>query len=98
MEALISIGIIIVVLAGGLFLFNKLMGYKKGNITIDLDERYIDYNEYIQAIQQDLKSKGRNVTYEGDGRFIIDGKKYIFLERNVSMGGVPLQRTILKPE
>ncbi|TYR98639.1 hypothetical protein FZC84_14410 [Rossellomorea vietnamensis] len=86
------------VAVGGLLLFNTLMGYKKGNITIDLDERYTDFNEYIQAIQQDLKSKGRDVKYEGDGRFTIDGKKYIFLERNVSMGGVPLQRTILKQE
>jgi hypothetical protein len=98
MDAIISLGIFAIVFAGGLFLFNTLMGYKKGNITIDLDERYIDYNEYIQAIKQDLESKGREVKYEGNGKFVIDGKRYLFMERNVSMGGVPLQRTILKPE
>lgn len=98
MEALIGLGIFILVLAGGLFLFNTLMGYKKDHIVIDFDERYFQYNEYIQAIQRKMESKGRDVKYEGDGRFIIDGKKYLFIERNVSMGGVPLQRTILKPE
>mgnify|MGYP005831967419 CR=1 FL=1 len=98
MEALIGLGIFILVLAGGLFLFNTLMGYKKGHIVIDFDERYFQYNEYIQAIQRKMESKGRDVKYEGDGRFVIDGKRYLFIERNVSMGGVPLQRTILKPE
>ncbi|RIW33995.1 hypothetical protein D3H55_10380 [Bacillus salacetis] len=98
MEAMISLGIFIVVFAGGLFLFNTLMGYKKGNITLDLDDRYIDYKEYTQAIQRELENKGHNVKYEGNGTFTIDGKRYLFMERNVSMGGAPLQRTILKPE
>jgi hypothetical protein len=98
MDAIISLGVVILVFAGGLFLLNMLMGYKKGNIVIDFDERYIDYNEYIHAIQQELESQGRDVKYEGNGRFVIDGKHYLFMERNVSMGGAPLQRTILKPE
>ncbi|EDL65628.1 hypothetical protein [Bacillus sp. SG-1] len=98
MEALIGLGIFILVLAGGLFLFNTLMGYKKDHIVIDFDERYFQFNEYIQAIHRELEKRGRDVKYEGDGRFVIDGKSYLFIERNVSMGGVPLQRTILKPE
>ncbi|WP_421383066.1 hypothetical protein ACOJQI_02085 [Bacillus salacetis] len=98
MDAIISLVIFALVFAGGLLLFNTLMGYKKGNIVIDFDERYIDYNEYIQAIQQELESKGREVQYEGNGRFVIDGMPYLFMERNVSMGGAPLQRTILKPD
>ncbi|WHY62493.1 hypothetical protein [Cytobacillus firmus] len=81
-----------------LFGFNWLMGYRKNHITIDLDERYVDFKEYVEAIQSELVNHGREVSYIGNRKFIIDGKTYIFIERNVSMGGVPLQRTILKPE
>ncbi|SFL35951.1 hypothetical protein SAMN04487943_101150 [Gracilibacillus orientalis] len=88
----------IIMIIGLFLLFNWLMGYKKGNIIIDLDDRYINYSEYISAIQKKLESEGKDVEYKGDRRFIIDGKKYMFIERNVSMGGVPLQRTILQPE
>ncbi|WP_456272546.1 hypothetical protein [Bacillus sp. AK031] len=98
MELILTTTGIILLIAGSLFLFNWLMGYKKHHITIDLDERYIDYNDYIQAIQKDLEGRGHKVNYIGDRRFLIDGKTYLFIERNVSMGGVPLQRTILKPE
>ena len=78
--------------------FNWLMGYRKNHITIDLDERYVDFKEYVEAIQSELVNQGREVSYIGNRKFVIDGQTYIFLERNVSMGGVPLQRTILKPE
>ncbi|GAA0415974.1 MAG: hypothetical protein ACQEWU_07205 [Bacillota bacterium] len=78
--------------------FNWVMGYGKGNIAIDLDERYVNYAEYVKAIQYELVKQGREVNYKGDGIFIIDGRSYIFIERNVSMGGIPLQRTTLKPE
>ncbi|MGN7177233.1 hypothetical protein BK139_14060 [Paenibacillus sp. FSL R5-0490] len=81
-----------------LFGFNWIMGYRKNHITIDLDERYVDFKEYIEAIQSELVNQGREVSYVGNRKFIIDGRTYIFIERNVSMGGVPLQRTILKPE
>ncbi len=81
----------------GLAFFNFLMGYRTGNITMDLDDRYIDLNKYVKAIMAELESQGRAVEYKGNRRFIIDGKPYTFIERNVSMGGVPLQRTILKP-
>ncbi|MGB8001565.1 MAG: hypothetical protein WCF60_15920 [Anaerobacillus sp.] len=77
--------------------FNWLMGYRKNHIQIDLDERYLDFNEYIRAIKKELESQGREVDYLGHRRFMIDNKPYMFIERNVSMGGVPLQRTILKP-
>ncbi|MEH6990822.1 hypothetical protein [Cytobacillus firmus] len=81
-----------------LFGFNWLMGYRKNHITIDLNERYVDFKEYVEAIQSELVNQGREVSYIGNRKFIIDGKTYIFIERNVSMGSVPLQRTILKPE
>jgi hypothetical protein len=98
MGSIITGVVVIAVLLGAFFLFNWLMGYKKNHIVIDFDERYIDYNKYVKAIQQELESRGKDVKYEGNYRFIIDGKRYLFIERNVSMGGVPMQRTILKPE
>ncbi|WP_371018135.1 hypothetical protein [Pseudalkalibacillus sp. JSM 102089] len=77
--------------------FNWLMGYRKNYIQIDLDERYIDYNEYVRALKNELSGQGKEVEYLGNRKFKIDGKRYVFIERNVTMGGVPLQRTILKP-
>ncbi len=77
--------------------FNWLMGYRKNHIQIDLDERYIDYNEYVRALKNELSGQGKDVEYLGNRKFKIDGKKYLFIERNITMGGVPLQRTILKP-
>ncbi|WP_347551760.1 hypothetical protein ABFG93_06875 [Pseudalkalibacillus hwajinpoensis] len=72
-------------------------GYRKDHITIDFNERYMDFNEYIKAIRSELVSQGKEVDYLGHRHFMIDGKPFVFIERNVSMGGVPLQRTILKP-
>jgi hypothetical protein len=77
--------------------FNWLMGYRKDHIIIDLDERYVDFGEYVKAIEYELVKQGREVSYKGNRNFIIDGRSYTFIERNISMGGVPLQRTILKP-
>lgn len=93
MFIIITILIISIVL---LLLFNWLRGYKKGNIIIDFDERYFNFNEYTEAIKKKLEDDGREVVYKGNGKFEIDGKEYLFIERNVSMGGVPVQRTILK--
>ncbi|MFD2923232.1 hypothetical protein [Halobacillus naozhouensis] len=92
--------IIVLLVAFGLILFgfNWLMGYKKNHIVIDFDERYQDYKEYIGAIQRELVNQGRVVSYKGNSRFLIDGQVYVFVESNISMGGAPLQRTILKPE
>jgi hypothetical protein len=91
--------ILFLVILGLCFIgFNWLMGYRKNHITIDLDERYVDFKEYIEAIKSELANQGREVSYIGNRKFIIDGQTYFFIERNVSMGGVPLQRTILKPE
>ncbi len=74
------------------------MGYRKGNITIDFDERYFNQKDYIAAIQKKLESQGRIVYYQGNNLFNIDGHTYLLIERNVSMGGIPLQRTILRRE
>ena len=89
----LMIAVIIASLTG----FNWLMGYRKNHIQIDLDDRYIDYNEYVRALKSELRAQGREVDYLGDRKFNIDGNTYMFIERNVTMGGVPLQRTILKP-
>lgn len=88
---------IVVVGIGSFFLFNWLMGYRKGHIQIDFNERYMDHKAYVQAIEAELDRKGYQANYEGDFTFRINGKPYVFIERNVPMGGVPLQRTILKP-
>ncbi|KGA97705.1 hypothetical protein AJ85_05910 [Alkalihalobacillus alcalophilus ATCC 27647 = CGMCC 1.3604] len=79
-------------------LFNYLMGYKKNHIIIDFDQRYTKLDEHTKAVQQELQNQGKMVKYLGNRRFLIDEKPYIFTERTINTGGVPLQRTILVPE
>ncbi|RFA35507.1 hypothetical protein CAI16_08420 [Virgibacillus dokdonensis] len=93
-----SIILIPLAIVGGLFFFNFLSGQGKGKIVFDLDKRYVNYGEYIQAILQELKKQGKQAFYEGNGRFIIDGSPYTFIEWNVNLGGVPTQRTVLKQD
>lgn len=98
MDIMINLVIGLVVFSLLFLGFNWLMGYQKGNIIIDLDTRYRTLNkEYIEAIIENLEDRGKTAQYEGNRQFLIDGKRYTFTEKNVSMGGAPLQRTVLKP-
>ncbi|WP_254901276.1 hypothetical protein [Tuberibacillus sp. Marseille-P3662] len=96
MSFLIKLMMVFAVPAWFLYVFNKLMGYRKGNITIDLDNWYTDFDDHIEAVKQELGKQGRTVTYQHNRHFIIDGKSYILMKRDVPMGGAPLQRTILQ--
>lgn len=94
---MVNIMLIIVTVVALILFFNWLMGHKKGNIIIDFEERHFNRNEYVATIHSKLESEGREVSYEGNSLFLIEGKKYLFLERNVNVGGVPVRRTILQP-
>lgn len=82
----------------GLFFLNWLLGYKKGNITLTLDDRYTDLNEYAEAIEAELKKEGKQAVYKGGQNFLVDGKLYEFFDRTVPIGGIPTQQTILEPK
>lgn len=90
--------IILIVAVGAMFWFYYvfLLGYRKKSITLTFDNRYYSLDEHVAAIEQKLTLDGRSVRYLGDRQFVIDGKTYLFLERTVSVGGVPMQQTILK--
>lgn len=80
------------------FGFNKIMGYRKGNITLELDGRYTSLTDQANAVTKELMKQGKSAEYKGEGHYLIDGLSYVIHKRNVSMGGVPLERTILVPE
>ena len=81
-----------------LFFLNWLLGYKKGNITLTLDDRYTDLEEYAEAIEVELKKEGKQAVYKGGRKFHVDGKLYEFFDRTVPIGGIPTQQTILEPK
>ncbi len=93
-----TILVIIAVFALALIGFNILMGYKKGNISLELDGRYENLTDRARAITEELEKQGKIVEYNGEGHFHINGAPYVVLVRNVSMGGAPLERTVLIPE
>jgi hypothetical protein len=81
-----------------LFFMNWLLGYKKGNITLTLDNRYSDLKEYAKAISEELEQEGKQAVYKGGREFFVDGKLYEFSDRTVPIGGFPTQQTILQPK
>lgn len=90
---IITIGVFVL----ALFVFNLLMGYRKGRITLDLNKRYTNLSEQSKEVTRELKQQGRSVEYQGDGYYVVNGKLYVVRMQNVAMGGIPLQRTVLKP-
>lgn len=70
----------LVILAGGLFLFNWIMGYPKDTITFDLNDRYVNHKEYIKAVQRELERQGKTVKYTDYCEFLINGKSYLLIE------------------
>lgn len=80
------------------FFFSYLLGFKKKNITMTFDDRFYTLDEHVKAIEQKLKQDGKQVEYLGNRRFLVSGKRYLFVERTVSMSGVPMQQTILEFE
>ncbi|WP_432353120.1 hypothetical protein [Sporosarcina sp. A2] len=90
----ITIGTFVAVLFG----FNMLMGYRKGTITLDLDGRYTNQQEQANAVTDELKKQGKAAEYKGNGQFVVNGLSYVLQKRNVAMGGVPLERTVLIPK
>lgn len=90
---IITIGIFVILLLG----FSKLMGYHKGNITLDLNKRYTNLSKQAEEVTRELKKQGRSVEYQGDGYYIVNGKSYVVKQHNVAMGGAAVQRTVLKP-
>lgn len=81
-----------------LFVFNMLMGYRKENITLTLDGRYTNLTDQANAVIKELEKRGSTVEYKGDGQYVVDGRSYVVLKRQVSMGGAPLERTVLVPQ
>lgn len=81
-----------------LFFFNMLMGYRKGNISLELDGRYTSLTDQANAVTAELKKQGKTAEYKGDGQYLVDGRSYVVLKRQVPMGGVPLERTVLVPQ
>ncbi|UOQ42625.1 hypothetical protein MUN89_11615 [Halobacillus salinarum] len=72
-----------------------LLGYKKGTIIIDLDEKYLVFNQnYVNAIIEELSKQGKTAVYIDYRRFSIDGRDYIAHELHWGF----LQRTLLKPD
>ncbi|MFZ4452416.1 hypothetical protein [Salibacterium aidingense] len=62
-----------------------------------LKNRYPTLKDHGEAVEKKLTQKGYDAVYEGNGYFLVDGKSYLLQGRTVPMGGLPMQRTVLKP-
>ncbi|TVT27755.1 hypothetical protein FO441_08595 [Salinicoccus cyprini] len=90
--------LLLVLIVLGYIGYRWLMGRRKEEIVLELDDRYKDPAKYVEAVQHTLTEEGRTVEYKGNGKFLIDGRTYTMMEHNVSMGPSVVQRTILQPE
>lgn len=77
------------------FFYSYWMGYKKNNIVMTLDNHYKNLKEYVPAILTKLYEDGKSAHYLGDGKFEVEGKKYVLVERTVAIGHIPTQQTVL---
>ncbi|MFD2704558.1 hypothetical protein [Salibacterium lacus] len=49
------------------------------------------------VVERELTRRGYDAVYEGNRYFLIDGRSYLLQGCTLPMGGVPMQRTVLKP-
>jgi len=82
--------------AGFWFFYSYLLGFRNKNITMTFDDRFYALEEHVKAIEEKLKQDGKLVEYLGNRRFLVNGQRYLFVERTVPMSGVPVQQTILE--
>ncbi|MCU7739761.1 hypothetical protein N7983_18415 [Priestia megaterium] len=71
-----------------------LFGKKK--IVIDFEERYYNLTDLKKAVVKHFQHKGRTCEVIDTHTLLVDHQKYTLSEKTISMGGVPLQRVILK--
>ncbi|NFA59661.1 hypothetical protein K8O96_01405 [Clostridium sporogenes] len=70
--------------------------FSKERFVIELDDRYFNQKDLINAACEYLNNKGRKCEVVNNYTLSIDGKKYSALERTISMAGVPLQQIVIK--
>ncbi|MFD2045443.1 hypothetical protein ACFSTA_17300 [Ornithinibacillus salinisoli] len=85
----------IITALGGLFILFRLF-FTRGSILLELEKRYTDLREYVVAVEKELKTQGRKVSYKGNREFIIDGELYYIQDWNMPASGFPVQRTVLR--
>ncbi|MFV3012935.1 hypothetical protein ACLD43_14115 [Clostridium botulinum] len=70
--------------------------FSKDRFVIELDDRYFNQKDLINAACEYLNNQGKKCEIVDIYTLLIDGKKYSATERNLNMGGVPLQQVIVK--
>jgi hypothetical protein len=67
----------------------------KKKIVLELDERYFNLRDLRKAVVEHLTNEGKDCEVINDCTLRINDKMYVLNEKNISMGGVPLQQVIL---
>jgi hypothetical protein len=69
--------------------------FSKDKIVLELDERYFNQYDLRNAVVEHLRKEGKSCEVIDGYTLIVNNKKYVLTEKNISMGGVPLQQAIL---
>lgn len=80
------------------FVLYKTGGFGRNRIILELEERFYNLEEHREAVIQELQKQNREVEAVSPRTLKIDGKEYILSEKTLNISGVPVQRTILKPD
>ncbi|MGX4608075.1 hypothetical protein [Priestia sp. JNUCC 25] len=70
--------------------------FRKKKIVIDFEERYYNLTDLKKAVVKHFQNKGTTCEVIDTYTLLVDHQKYTLSEKTISMGGVPLQRVILK--
>ncbi|WP_195940749.1 hypothetical protein [Romboutsia sp. 1001713B170131_170501_G6] len=67
----------------------------KKKMILELDERYFNKNDLMEATVKHFNDKGHTCKILYYGTIIIDDYKYKFKEWNMYIGSAPIQQVIL---
>ncbi|MGG3178022.1 hypothetical protein ABEQ41_07095 [Priestia megaterium] len=73
-----------------------MFGFGRKKIVVDFEERYYNLTDLKKAVVKHFNKKGKQCNIVDNHTVSIDNTNYILTEKTISMGGVPLQRVILK--
>ncbi|WP_165776111.1 hypothetical protein [Clostridium combesii] len=70
--------------------------FSKDRFVIELDDRYFNQKDLINAACEYLNNQGKKCEIVNIYTLLIDGKKYLVTERNLNIAVIPVQQVILK--
>ncbi|SHK49938.1 hypothetical protein SAMN02745163_03925 [Clostridium cavendishii DSM 21758] len=89
--------ILLIMISGGLLIyFTVYRHYRKGNIVLELDDRYVKQSEKMNAVIEHLTKEGYRCEKIDNYFMLLNGKRHKVYDTNLSYGLVPVQQLVIE--